>query len=452
MRLAFLGVSPLPLFEELFDMPAERLLAGHTVVPYATAFSEPHVYERAVATAIGGESSGALGAVIQAAIHGLAHRRFCPECVAEDIRVLGESYWHLSHQLPGCLVCHRHGSVLRSSDRLIRGADAGYELPQELTGRACVATPPGDDWVALALAAAKTAQRGLHTPQARAGTFYRDKATARGWLQEGRDVNGAQLTQAICQRFGSKLLEVSGVAVQTRGNSWPKLMLQPYPGTPFATLKHLVLERFLEGNPRDISHKPSGPSAKSRTAEDRTYAAAVLRVAVAFSALGRRAKVSELLGEAGCWGAYRHRQAGSLPRLSRLVQSFQTSERAFRPQALQLLAVPGSESGKTATRQDLIKAGHLVCSKDAAARLGVHWYQMKKMQREGRILSVQYAGRDWYPALWCDGRVAPQVLEATLLKQQGLPIEAQWETLVRHLRVSPPNAAPQRSTASSAGR
>lgn len=110
MRLAFLGVSPLPLFEELFDMPAERLLAGHTVVPYATAFSEPHVYERAVATAIGGESSGALGAVIQAAIHGLAHRRFCPECVAEDIRVLGESYWHLSHQLPGCLVCHRHAA------------------------------------------------------------------------------------------------------------------------------------------------------------------------------------------------------------------------------------------------------------------------------------------------------------------------------------------------------
>jgi len=429
LRPAFFGVSPLTFFEELFDLPAERLLADHTVVPYATAFSEPEVYERAVATAFCGESSGALGAVIQAAIHGQAHRRFCRECVAEDLRLHGESFWHLSHQLPGCVVCHHHGSILQSSEHLIRGPHAGYELPQDLRGRACVATMPEEIWLEVARSAASTARRGLRPPQARTGTFYRDMATTKGWLRGDRDVSGAQLAQAISDRFGRRLLEASGIPVQTQGITWPSLMLQPFPGTPFVTLKHLVLELFLAGRAQDINHTPSGPSAKSRATEDKEYAAAVQRVAATFSASGRRAKVSELLTEAGCWGAYRHRQPGALPRLARVVRSFQTSQKALRPQALQQLAVPGSKNGETATRHDLIKAGHLLCSKDAAAQLGVHWYQMKRLQREGRILSIQYARRDWYPAFWCDGRVDPQVLEVANSSLVNLSVEDRWKSL-----------------------
>jgi len=38
--------------------------------------------------------------------------RVCPLCVKEDRERYGETYWHLSHQLQGIDVCHKHGCYL----------------------------------------------------------------------------------------------------------------------------------------------------------------------------------------------------------------------------------------------------------------------------------------------------------------------------------------------------
>lgn len=38
--------------------------------------------------------------------------RFCLQCAKKDISVLGYSYWHRSHQLPGLIWCPEHGSQL----------------------------------------------------------------------------------------------------------------------------------------------------------------------------------------------------------------------------------------------------------------------------------------------------------------------------------------------------
>lgn len=424
----FFGVSPLPFFAELFDVNPRALLAGHTVLPYATAFSVRDVWERAIASAIAGTvGNRAIGAVIQSAIHGLAYRRVCPACVAEDIRARGESYWRLSHQLPGCLVCPVHGEVLRATKLRIAGNGTSYDLPQDCSGRACIATPVPEVWRQIAKRIAELSCRGLEQPLVREGAHYRDLAVARGWLRPDRAVNVERLTKLFIEAIGRAQLSACGLLPSGQA-SWPALMLQASPGVPFTTLKHVLMELFLSGPPIDLSHRPSGPSARSRTDEDRSLAAAFGRVADRYAATGQRAKVSTLLQEAGCWGQYRHSRA-SLPRLRRVVEAFQTSERAHRPQARQMLAVPGQDR-VVATRQDLIKAGHLLCSEDAAARLGIHWYGMKPLQRSGRILSVRYAGRDWYPAFWFDGRIELSTLEAALASVASRPVSEQWAAMV----------------------
>jgi len=423
------GVSPLPHFAELFNMNARTLLAAHTVLPYATAFSEVDVWNRGIASALAGTSSNrGMGAVIQSAIHGIAFRRICPDCIAGDLSQRGESYWRLSHQLPGSLVCHVHGLMLRTTQLRIAGTGASYDLPQDCRGRPCVVGPMPDIWLRVATLVAELSRRGLEPPFDRAGSFYKDMAIQRGWLRPGRAVNGELLTTLFMEAFGKPAL-VACALVRGSQPSWVPLMLHASPGTPFSTLKHILMELFLEGRPVDLSHKPSGPPARSRVDEDKTLAAAFKRVADAYAAAGKRATVSALLQNAGCWGAYRHSKE-RLPRLRKAVESFQTSERAHRPQALQLLAVPG-EDGTLATRQDLIKGGHLLCSQDSAARLGIHWYKMKSLQRDGRILSVRYAARDWYPAFWFDGRVEASHLEAALAEVKGLPLAQQWMAMVR---------------------
>lgn len=431
--LAFFGLSPLPFFSELFDMTPQELLAGHTVLPFATAFSEYGVWERGIASALAGASgSQAIGAVVQNAIHGIPFRRFCRACVADDLRTRGESAWRVAHQLPGSLVCHVHGDVLRATGLRIVGTSVGYTLPQDHTGQPCIAGPLPAIWQQVAGRVAELACRGLTEPVARTGSHYRDMAVQRGWLRLGRDVNAERLSKLFIDRFGQSALDACGLASTGKVN-WAALMLHSSPHVPFATLKHVLLELLLTGTSVDLSHKPRGPSARPTGQEDTLLTAAFSKVAKNYAAKGVRAPMAAMLREAGCWSAYRKRRQ-VLPKLRRAVEKVQSSERACRPQALQMLEVPG-QHGLAATRQDLIKAGHLVCSEDAAARLGIHWYRMKPLQRSGRIFSVRYAGRDWYPAFWFDGSVAASVLEAALADTANLPPREKWSALVRLWKV-----------------
>lgn len=428
--MSFFGMTPLPFFAELFGMEAKTILTGHTVLPYATAFSEHEVWKRAVANSLSQTGDGkAMGAVIQSAVHGIPNRRFCPACVADDVRTRGESYWHLSHQLPGSLLCHLHGDVLRVTSLRIAGVSACYDLPQDVSGRACVSGPVPEVWQRVAARCAELSRRRLEPPSVQAGSYYRDLAVASGWFRNDRSVDGERLEKLLVEAFGKAALVTCGL-VRAGRVGWTKLMLHTRPGIPFTTLKHVLMEQFLAGPVVDFSHKPSGPSARARSTEDRTYAAAVRRVAAAYAESGRRARIADVLQEAGCWNQYRHAKANALPQLSRVVRTLQTSSRAHRPQALQMLTVPGAEDAM-ATRQDLIKAGHLLCSKDAAARLGVHWTEMKRLQRGRRILCIRYAARDWYPAFWCEPSADRTALEAKLQVIGGLAVEAQWSSLVR---------------------
>ncbi|MGE7945982.1 TnsD family Tn7-like transposition protein [Lysinibacillus sp. NPDC093688] len=40
--------------------------------------------------------------------------KFCPNCVRDDIKNLGESYWRLPHQLPTSLICLKHDVILEN--------------------------------------------------------------------------------------------------------------------------------------------------------------------------------------------------------------------------------------------------------------------------------------------------------------------------------------------------
>ncbi|MBR1633628.1 MAG: TniQ family protein [Lachnospiraceae bacterium] len=44
------------------------------------------------------------------------YMRYCPECVREDMREYGETYWHRLPQLPGVKYCPKHSCRIRDSD------------------------------------------------------------------------------------------------------------------------------------------------------------------------------------------------------------------------------------------------------------------------------------------------------------------------------------------------
>ncbi|MGM9481830.1 TniQ family protein [Roseateles sp. NT4] len=427
---SFLGFTPLVHLANLFNMGPRALLAGHTVLTFATAFSEREVWERAVDGALGDVHGGqALGAVIRSAIQGLPHRRFCRACVADDLRTKGESYWRLSHQLPGSLVCHVHGDTLVSTKLSIAGKGISYDLPQNCQGRPCVAGNIGDLWREVAARVAEFARRGLDQPVALPISYYRDIAVERGWLKPERDVDIGRLNAHVAAVLGKAGLAACDLIPEGNG-SWPAMLLQARLKAPSGTLKHILMEQFLAAPAVDLSHKPRGMVARSRSDEDKTLAAAFRQVADGYAKRGQRAAVATLLKDAGCWGIYRHKKS-SLPRLQRAVDAFRTSRNACRPLARQMLPVPG-QGGMVANRSGLIDGGHLISGEEAASKLGMSPRELPVLHRKGRILATAYKGhRLWYPAFWFDGRVPPAALEAAFAGLAGRPFPEQWAALVK---------------------
>lgn len=103
--------------------PAADIILGHTLLPYYLPFKSNAVAADAVA-AMRGDGIGSLKYRLGLLTSGWgAHHplRACPACMAADVRAFGIAYWHLTHQLPGVLVCLRHGGPLLESDLKANG-------------------------------------------------------------------------------------------------------------------------------------------------------------------------------------------------------------------------------------------------------------------------------------------------------------------------------------------
>ncbi|MBL0040048.1 MAG: TniQ family protein [Xanthomonadales bacterium] len=95
----------------------ESIVYSHTILPYYLRFGDAN----RVATTMSRVRQGGAGA-LKAALGLLATRmgahhplRACARCMRSDADQYGTPYWHVSHQLPGVLICPAHGEMLLGS-------------------------------------------------------------------------------------------------------------------------------------------------------------------------------------------------------------------------------------------------------------------------------------------------------------------------------------------------
>jgi hypothetical protein len=95
---------------------AENIVEVATTLPFYTKFRSPDLLAKVMKLVRGNSSHGvaqALG-MAKTASHGHPSRRSCIQCIQSDLEVFGFAYWHRDHQLPGALVCQKHGAALLS--------------------------------------------------------------------------------------------------------------------------------------------------------------------------------------------------------------------------------------------------------------------------------------------------------------------------------------------------
>lgn len=94
----------------------ETIVQTATTIPYYTKFRSPGVSARVLKLVRGNSSHGVsqtLG-MAKTAIYAHPPRRSCHICIQSDKAEFGFAYWRRDHQLPGVLVCQKHGTALLS--------------------------------------------------------------------------------------------------------------------------------------------------------------------------------------------------------------------------------------------------------------------------------------------------------------------------------------------------
>jgi Tn7-like transposition protein D/TniQ len=111
---------------------AKNLLRERTLFGFHVPFLPIELEENLLTNLIEGDGTKArkqLGFehIDRARINAL---KWCPECVDQQLREAGFSWWLMSHQEPTALVCRNHGEWLRTCRvRLIRGVPAEFQTP-----------------------------------------------------------------------------------------------------------------------------------------------------------------------------------------------------------------------------------------------------------------------------------------------------------------------------------
>lgn len=92
----------------------EAIVRNATTIPYYTHFRDPNVAASVLEQVRGNNGRGLareLG-MTRSAFNAHPPRRSCHDCILADEDEHGFAYWRRDHQLPGVLVCQKHGTPL----------------------------------------------------------------------------------------------------------------------------------------------------------------------------------------------------------------------------------------------------------------------------------------------------------------------------------------------------
>lgn len=110
----------------------KTLIEKHTMFPFYTAFL-PEEKANSIYKAMlsdDGKTIYMQAGIMASSIVQNKHFKYCSACFKEDLHQYGELYWHREHQLPGKLVCLKHGIWLEDSDVSINHSNKhSYILP-----------------------------------------------------------------------------------------------------------------------------------------------------------------------------------------------------------------------------------------------------------------------------------------------------------------------------------
>jgi hypothetical protein len=133
---------------KITNIDAESLIQNHTLLPFFATFISSQRYDTAIDSLRQGNSQGiycSLGINSSSIIlnRTLYH---CSDCIKEDSKKYGETYWHRIHQVPGVFYCPVHFTrLLYLEENVEQLKQKDYINPNELRFESAAKDTSGDE-------------------------------------------------------------------------------------------------------------------------------------------------------------------------------------------------------------------------------------------------------------------------------------------------------------------
>jgi hypothetical protein len=242
---------------------ADGFIDDNTLFPFYAPFVPP-----ARALAVRGEMRGSGNYHVYERLGITADRmkqpaglKFCPGCVLEDRRSVGETYWHRVHQAPGVEVCPHHSVFLEVSEAPWRNSRSHSGLvPAERVVHEGPTRPVGPSvptHVAL-LSLARGAEwllkwRGKAPDGESLRNRYYSLLLRSGVAYYNGRIRSGELMEKFVRFYTAELLERLQCPVVDPDRNWIlRLIRHSAAGVVQHPLRHLLLMTFLGRTPEEV--------------------------------------------------------------------------------------------------------------------------------------------------------------------------------------------------------
>ncbi len=315
----------------------ETILNEHTIFPYSVAFMPLEEKERLRKKALDlNVQTDCLGSLTKSVTYGVPVRRVCPECIKDDLKTYGETFWHRAHLLPAVHVCMKHGTRLCETDVPLKQSTNRNPItfPSEVTFKPAFEFASSHILRSVAEISV-TALNATRLAEADLQVKYRSKSFEKGYRIEAGAVASRVLSHDVSRFYGDRFLNDCGAQFHEGAvGSWPALMARERSGVPFAPVKHVLMQAFLDEVPQrelkvTVHYSRPGKTPDDCVALDARAEKDLLDELRKAKRNGIRLTVQSLLRAIGIWEKFRHHRE-KFPKTRALLEVFKASDLSER--------------------------------------------------------------------------------------------------------------------------
>ena len=264
-------VSRLPVHHRY---STDEFIWNHTLFPFYSAFLPPARSDEILQSmkSSGGSSIPFRVGLIASDIAKETRLKFCPQCVIEDDRQYGESYWHRMHQLPAVYRCPIHQTELyydqhpRHNRHEFVACPTAHNLRNPM-GETMLGESPLNpamssneslslqfdhlstllstkyDWMVDNFRIVLN-QHFVHRPLEWFYEQYINRLIQMGLANVHGQVKHHDLRNAMIEYYGESLLDIFQSPINEQNDNWLQMIVRK-PRKSFHPIRHLLIAQFL---------------------------------------------------------------------------------------------------------------------------------------------------------------------------------------------------------------